>query len=50
MRLRNNPNANKILEEHSEYGYNFEILHVEDRIVREVRITKCASSGESEVE
>lgn len=32
------------------YGYNFEILHVEDRIVREVRITKCASSGESEAE
>ena len=25
----------------TKYGYNFEILHVEDRIVREVRITKC---------
>ena len=25
----------------TKYGYNFEILHVEDKIVREVRITKC---------
>lgn len=29
----------------TKYGYNFEILHVEDRIVREVRITKCENQN-----
>ena len=32
----------------TKYGYNFEILHVEDRIVREVRITKCENQNTSD--
>ena len=32
----------------TKYGYNFEILHVEDRIVREVRITKCEEQNTSD--
>lgn len=32
----------------TKYGYNFEILHVEDRIVREVRITKCENQNASD--
>ena len=39
-----------VCETVSAYGYNFEILHVEDRIVREVRITKCDSADDSELE
>lgn len=34
----------------TQYGYNFEILHVEDRIVREVRITKCDNTNDSVAE
>ena len=33
--------ADGVCEHMTAYGYNFEILRVEDRIVREVRITKC---------
>ena len=32
----------------TKYGSNFEILHVEDRIVREVRITKCENQNTSD--
>ena len=37
-------------EEIKAYGYCFEIQKVEDRIVREVRITKCEESQEEESE
>lgn len=36
-----------VCETVSKYGYNFEILHVEDRIVREVRVTKCKETDNS---
>ena len=39
-----------VCETVSAYGYNFEILHVEDRIVREVRITKCDVTVDSELD
>ena len=39
-----------VCETVSAYGYNFEILHVEDRIVREVRITKCDTADDLELD
>lgn len=39
-----------VCEHMTAYGYNFEILRVEDRIIREVRITKCTSQNDSKVD
>ena len=39
-----------VCENITAHGYNFEILHVEDRIVREVRITKCDNVDDSETD